>query len=99
MVHSSILNLKTKYWRSEQHLQSWDRFSTSTVQVQVVLPVQTDLLADLSINKDDVVQSEDEFGDASCLFVLPVISSSAGVVSTVTNSQQDSVIPSDHLIQ
>lgn len=61
--------------------------------------MQTDLLADLSINKDNVVQSEDEFGDASCLFVLPVISSSAGVVSTVTNSQQDSVILSDHLIQ
>ena len=29
------------------------------------------LLADLSIDEDDVVQSQDDFGDALCSFVLP----------------------------
>lgn len=33
---------------------------------------ETNLPADLSVNEDDVVQSQDEFGDAFCSFVLPV---------------------------
>lgn len=44
----------------------------------------THLLADLSIDEDDVVQRQDEFGDAFCPSVLPGDTMSSGF--TITNN-------------
>lgn len=56
----------------------------------VLLIKWTNLPADLSVNEDNVVQGQNEFGYACCSFVLPVSTK----VSREHHSEQNSILSS-----